>query len=121
LARSSLPRGAPVERAALDPELGPLPRRPIAALAGLGPIARDRGKRLGPRSIGGGRLIERTVLSLAALQVSRRGALFQDFRRRLQAGGKTGTAAIVATARKLLVVLNAMLASGADFRQPPTA
>jgi transposase len=61
------------------------------------------------------------VLYLAALQASRRRALFKDFRHRLQAGGKPVKAAVVATARKLLGVLNAMLASGADFRQPQTA
>ena len=94
-------------------------RRSIAALAGLAPIARDSGRRSGPRSIGGGRPIVRTILYLAALQASRRSPQFIHFRERLQAAGKSVKTAIIATARKLVVTLNAMLASGTDYR--PTA
>jgi transposase len=101
------------------PELGQIDRRSIAALAGLAPIARDSGRRSGPRSIGGGRPIVRTILYLAALQASRRSPQFIHFRERLQAAGKSVKTAIIATARKLVVVLNAMLASGTDYR--PTA
>jgi transposase len=53
------------------PELGQIDRRSIAALAGLAPIARDSGRRSGPRSIGGGRPIMRIILYLVALQASR--------------------------------------------------
>ena len=98
------------------PELGQIDRRSIAALAGLAPIARDSGRRSGPRSIGGGRPIVRTILYLAALQASRRSPQFIHFRERLQAAGKSVKTAIIATARKLVVVLNAMLASGTDYR-----
>jgi transposase len=98
------------------PELGQLDRRRIAALAGLAPVARDSGKRSGPRSIGGGRTIVRTILYLAALQASRRSAVFKEFRDRLDTAGKPVKAALTATARKLLVTLNAMLASGTDYR-----
>lgn len=101
------------------PELGQIDRRSIAALAGLAPIARDSGRRSGPRSIGGGRPIVRTILYLAALQASRRSPQFIHFRKRLQAAGKSVKTAIIATARKLVVTLNAMLASGTDYR--PTA
>lgn len=98
------------------PELGQIDRRSIAALAGLAPIARDSGRRSGPRSIGGGRPIVRTILYLAALQASRRSPQFIHFRERLQAAGKSVKTALIATARKLVVVLNAMLASGTDYR-----
>jgi transposase len=101
------------------PELGQLDRRSIAALAGLAPVARDSGRRSGPRSIGGGRPVVRTILYLAALQASRRSATFSRFRDRLQAAGKSIKAAIIATARKLVITLNAMLASGTDFRPMP--
>ncbi|MRI55314.1 IS110 family transposase [Methylobacterium sp. DB1607] len=97
------------------PELGQLDRRRIAALAGLAPIARDSGKRVGPRSIGGGRPVVRTILYLAALQASRRSAVFRTFRERLSLAGKPTKAALIATARKLLVTLNAMLATGTDY------
>ena len=79
----------------------------------------DSGRRSGPRSIGGGRPVVRTILYLAALQASRRSATFSRFRDRLQAAGKSIKAAIIATARKLVITLNAMLASGTDFRPMP--
>ncbi len=98
------------------PELGQLDRRRIAALAALAPIARDSGKHNGRRRIGGGRPIVRTMLYIAALHASRRCDTFKTFRNRLESSGKPVKAAITATARKLLTVLNAMLAAGADFR-----
>lgn len=98
------------------PELGRLDRRRIAALAGLAPIARDSGKRAGRRTIGGGRPVVRTMLYIAALHASRRSMDFSTFRNRLEANGKPRKAAITATARKLLGVLNAMLATDADYR-----
>lgn len=58
------------------PEFGQLDRRSIAAFAGLAPVARDSGRRSGPRSIGGGRPIVQAILYLAALQTSRRSAAF---------------------------------------------
>lgn len=122
---------ADLELAAIDrrlrtaPGVGPivaatliaeLPELGQTALAGLAPVARDSGRRSGPRSIGGGRPVVRTILYLAALQASRRSPTFSRFRERLQAAGKSVKAAIIATARKLLVTLNAMLASDTDFR-----
>lgn len=97
------------------PELGQLDRRRIAALAGLAPIARDSGKRSGRRAIGGGRPVVRTMLYIAALHASRHCAVFKAFRDRLQAAGKPVKVAITATARKLLGILNAMLANGTDY------
>lgn len=99
------------------PELGHLDRRRIAALAGLAPIARDSGKRSGRRIIGGGRPVVRTLLYIAALHASRRCPVFMAFRSRLIAAGKPVKAAITATARKLLSVVNAMLANGVDYRE----
>jgi transposase len=101
------------------PELGRLDRRSIAALVGLAPIARDSGKRAGRRTIGGGRPVVRTMLYIAGLHASRRDAVFRAFRTRLEAAGKPVKAAITATARKLLTVLDAMLASHTDYQ--PTA
>jgi hypothetical protein len=49
------------------------------------------------------------------------GRAFRDFRDRLQRSGKTPKAAIIATARKLLVTLNAMLAARQKYAPPPPA
>jgi transposase len=100
------------------PELGRLDRRRIAALAGLAPVARDSGRKRGGRSIAGGRPRPRALLYLAALQASRHDPRFRAFRQRLRDAGKTPKQAIVATARKLLVTLNAMLRTGKDYFQP---
>jgi transposase len=97
------------------PELGSLDRRAIAALVGLAPIADDSGHRRGRRAIGGGRAIPRSLLYIAALHASRHDPGFRAFRARMQANGLTVKQALVATARKLLTVLNAMLRSGSDF------
>lgn len=97
------------------PELGRVDRRAIAALAGLAPVARDSGKRSGPRAIEGGRPVVRTILYLAGLHASRASSTFNVFRRRLEGAGKRPKAAIIATARKLLVTLNAMIASGRRY------
>lgn len=99
------------------PEIGTIDRRKIAALAGLAPIARDSGQRQAKRVIGGGRATVRTVLYLAALHASRHSATFRAFRRKLQDSGKPVKAALTATARKLLTVLNSMIADGAYFRE----
>ncbi|WIJ24049.1 IS110 family transposase [Devosia sp. RR2S18] len=99
------------------PEIGTTDRRKIAALAGLAPIARDSGQRQGKRVIGGGRATVRTVLYLAALHASRHSTTFKAFRRKLQDAGKPVKAALTATARKLLSVLNSMVADGAYFRE----
>jgi transposase len=98
------------------PELGRLSRRQIAALAGLAPVARESGQRDPTRKIGGGRPTPRAMLYLAALQASRFSAPFMAFRARLEARGRTPKQAIIAVARKLLTVLNAMLRDKVDYR-----
>ena len=57
----------------------------------------------------------------AALHASRRSMVFRTFRNRLEANGKPRKAAITAIARKLLGVLNAMLATDADYRHDVSA
>lgn len=101
------------------PELGQLSRRQIAALAGLAPVARESGQRDPTRKIGGGRPTPRAMLYLAALQASRFSQPFKTFRARLEARGRTPKQAIIAVARKLLTVLNAMLRDNVDYRSSP--
>jgi len=97
------------------PELGHLDRRAIAALAGLAPVARDSGKRTRSRAIAGGRPAIRRMLYLAALQASLHHPRFKTFRARLQNNGKAPKQAIIAVARKLLTILNAMIRTQTDF------
>jgi transposase len=96
------------------PELGHLTRREIAALAGLAPISKDSGKHKGRRTIHGGRPEVRTMLFVAAVAASRYEPAFMAFYQRLLKAGKVKKVALVAVARKLLTILNAMMRT----RQP---
>lgn len=91
------------------PELGSLDRRQIAALAGLAPWTRQSGKWRGKSFIGGGRSSVRRVLFMGALVAARFNPVFKQFRDRLVAAGKPKLVAIIAVARKLLTILNAIL------------
>ena len=98
------------------PELGMRDRRRIAAMAGVAPVARDSGKRSPARRIGGGRPVVRSALYLAALSASRFDPGLAAFRKRLEQRGKTPKQAIIAVARKLLTILNAMIRDGTDYK-----
>jgi transposase len=99
------------------PELGSLDRRQIAALAGLSPYTRQSGKWRGKSFIGGGRCNVRAALYVGALVASKHNPALRDFRDRLVAAGKPKIVAIVAVARKLLTILNAILRDGQPWRQ----
>ena len=108
----SVPGVGPVVSAtltALLPELGSLNRRQIAALVGVAPLNNDSGDRIGKRTTWGGRASIRAVLFMAALTASRHNPPLAAFHKRLLARGKPAMVALVATARKLLTALNAIL------------
>lgn len=91
------------------PELGNLDRRQIASLAGLAPWTRQSGKWKGKSFIGGGRGKVRAVLFMAALVATRYNPALKTFRDRLVDAGKPKIVAVVATMRKLLTILNAII------------
>ncbi|GMV27875.1 MAG: IS110 family transposase [Phycisphaerae bacterium] len=91
------------------PEIGTLDRREIAALAGLAPWTRQSGTWKGKSFIGGGRASVRTILFTAALVASRHNPILKAFRDRLVAAGKPKMVALIAVARKLLTILNAIV------------
>jgi transposase len=91
------------------PELGSLDRRRIASLAGLAPYTRQSGRWKGKSMIGGGRAAVRTALYMAALSASRCNPALKLFYQRLLASGKPKMVALIAVARKILTILNAML------------
>jgi transposase len=93
----------------LLPELGQLDRHAIAALVGVAPLARDSGTLRGRRTCWGGRPAVRTVLYMAALVAARHNPVLRTFYQRLRAAGKPAKLALTAVARKLLVLLNAIL------------
>jgi transposase len=99
------------------PELGSLGPKQIAALAGLAPYTRQSGKWRGRSFIGGGRTAVRAALFMGALVAARHNPSLKAFRDRLVAAGKPRLVAIIATARKLLTILNAILRDRKPWRQ----
>lgn len=91
------------------PELGQLGRRQIAALVGLAPFTRQSGQWRGRSFIGGGRTTVRTVLFMGAMVAKRHNPALKAFFDRLVAAGKPKMVALIAVARKLLTILNAIL------------
>jgi transposase len=91
------------------PELGRLDRRAIAALVGVAPFNCDSGQHRGQRHIWGGRASVRASIYMAALSAARYNPVLRVFYRRLRDAGKPAKVALVATMRKLLTILNAMI------------
>jgi transposase len=99
-------------------ELGRLDRRAIASLAGLAPRAHESGKYRGRRFLGDGRRQIRRVLYMAATSTMLHPGFLADFVARMKAAGKPGKVIVMAVARKLLTIANAVLRSGEPFRKP---
>jgi transposase len=91
------------------PELGTLDSKKIASLAGLAPYTRQSGQWKGKSMIGGGRKSVRCALFLAALVAARHNPVLKAFRERLAKAGKPKMVALIAVARKLITILNAIL------------
>ena len=98
------------------PELGALDRKQIAALAGLAPWTRQSGAWKGKSFIGGGRAPVRTNLFIAALVATRHNPVLKAFHQRLISAGKPKMVAIIAVARKLLTILNAIVKTQQPWR-----
>jgi transposase len=98
------------------PELGQLDRKRIAALAGLAPWTRQSGRWKGKSFIGGGRSSVRAALFMGALVAARTNPVLRAFKQRLIDAGKSKLVAIVAVARKLLTILNAVLRDKRPWR-----
>ena len=99
------------------PELGSLTRRQVAALVGVAPFTRDSGKMRGRRMVWGGRAPLRACLYMAAVAAARgSNPAIAGFYERLRRAGKPAKLALTACMRKLVVVLNAMLRSGAAWK-----
>lgn len=100
---------------ALMPELGALTPKTIAALGGLAPYNNDSGAFKGQRSVRGGRKRLRDALYMAALAAARSRSRLGDFYRALRNAGKPPKLALIALARKILVILNAIVREQKPF------
>jgi transposase len=96
-------------------EIGRLTSKEAAALAGLAPFADDSGPRLGARHIRGGRAKLRKALYMAALSASRCNPELKTFYQRLRANGKSAKLALIAVARKLVVLANTLITENREW------
>jgi transposase len=102
------------------PELGQLNRRQIAALIGVAPINRDSGNFRGKRMTGGGRRDVRNGLYMSTVVACHHNSVLRSFYQRLLDNGKTKMTALIAAMRKLLTIINTMIAKG-EYWNPKTA
>jgi transposase len=100
------------------PELGQYTRQAIAALVGLAPFNDDSGDHTGARHIRGGRAKVRVGMYQAAIAAIRHCPHMKAFYAALKARGKASRVAIIAIARKLLVLANAMIRDMTPYRAP---
>jgi len=93
------------------PELGKVGDKTLACLVGVAPHPKQSGNFKGKASIRGGRANVRHVLYMAAVSAARCNPVLSAFYRRLRTqSGKTAKVALVAVMRKMLSVLNKMIA-----------
>jgi transposase len=100
-------------------ELGSITAKQIGMLAGLAPIADQSGKRDGIRVIWGGRASVRRILYLAAVSAARCHADMKAFYQRLTSNGKAPKAAVIAVARKLVILANTLINEDRTWQPRP--
>jgi len=98
------------------PEVGTISKQTAAAIAGLAPVANDSGQHSGKRHIAGGRANLRASLYMAALVARHRNPAIRAFANNLKARGKPNKLILTAVMRKLIVIINAVVASGEPAR-----
>lgn len=95
---------------AFVPELGKVSDQEAAALVGLAPYNRDSGQMKGRRTTQAGRIRVRKAMYMAALSASNHNPILRAFYKSLLLKGKPKKVALIAVARKLIVLLNRMAA-----------
>jgi transposase len=100
------------------PELGRCNRQSIAALVGLAPFNDDSGEHGGQRHIRGGRSKVRVGLYQAAVAALRHCPRTKAYYDALKARGKASRVALIAIARKILVLANAMIRDMTPYKAP---
>jgi transposase len=108
-----LGKGTAAGLIAAMPELGQVSNNAAAALLGVAPYDDDSGKRRGDRHIQGGRRKVRNLFYMACMGAATlHNPVLKAFYHRLIAKGKQPKVALTACMRKLIVILNVMIARG---------
>jgi transposase len=93
------------------PELGQVSDNIVAALIGVAPYDDDSGKRRGERHIKGGRRWVRNAIYMPCLgAATQNNPVIKAFYNRLIAKGKEPKVALIACMRKLIIILNTLIA-----------
>ena len=104
------------------PELGHIANEAAAALVGVAPYDDDSGARKGVRRIKGGRRKLRNLLYMPLMgAATQHNPMLKAYYQRLRAKGKAAKVALVACMRKLIVILNTMLARDQTWNPPAGA
>lgn len=98
-------------------ELGRRDPKTLAALAGVAPYSQDSGAKHGPQAIRGGRPEVCKALFQMARTAVRRNPVMKTHDQQLQARGKPDRVAVIAGARRMLGIINAMLRDGLTWPQ----
>ncbi len=101
------------------PELGHLSNKKLTALVGLAPYSHDSGGHKGKRRIRGGRKFVRDTFYMATLVATRHNQIIRAFYQRLLSLGKPKKVALIACARKLLTIINAMVKNKVVWQPQP--
>lgn len=102
---------------ALLPELGQVTGKQLAALAGVAPRDDQRGTRRRPSRVHGGRARVRQALYLMTVTTVSHDPVLRAHDLQLQARGKAKKLALLACARRILGILNAMVREGLTWHQ----
>lgn len=102
------------------PELGRLNRRQIAMLIGVAPINRDSGSFRGKRMTGAGRRNVRSRFYMPTLVAIRHNKVIRRFYQRLLSKGKSKMTAVIACMRKLITILNTIVAKNETWNPNST-
>jgi transposase len=93
------------------PELGQVSDEIAAALMGVAPYDDDSGKRRGERHIKGGRRWVRNAIYMPCVgAATQNNPVLKAYYQRLLAKGKEPKVALIACMRKLIIILNTMIA-----------
>lgn len=101
-------------------ELGHIDAKKLASLVGVAPHARQSGKTALSGKCGGGRKPVRDVAYMATLSaIKARMPHLYPFYKRLREAGKPFKVALIATMRKFLAILNAIIRDNSELRHQP--
>src|SRR6056297_3282481 len=90
-----------------------------AAMTGLAPVPHDSGAMRGRRMIAGGRRSLRHVLFQAALAAACHNPVLKQVAKRLKERGKPHRLVIIAIARGLVIIANALIKTGSPWQIQP--